>query len=233
MRTRITRISFRKTIIADGSSITTPTAFWNLDQASGSSRTDSCSSPADLSVNGTVTQVTGKINYAANAASGLNYLSNVLASKLQTGGGSYSFAGWFKLDSAGGGTIAANGGSGTGWKLTASTTAITLTNYLDFVNFSTYTKTVSLSTGTWYFLCGYYDGANMGLSIDGATFTTNASTYAASNSSNMYLTGDFASGMQGALDEFGYWVGHVLTSTEKDNLYNSGNGKTFNGSSWV
>lgn len=232
MRTRINRPFFRKTIIAGGGGTTAPTGFWNLNEASNSTRNDSCSTPANLTSFGTTTQVTGKIGFAAQSASTFNYLNNGSAAKLNTTG-SFSLAGWFKLDNAAGGAMAINGSGGSsGWKITASTTALVITTYQSLGVFTSYTKTISISTGTWYFVVGYFNGSQFGLSLDGGSFTTGAGT-ACAGSNGISLLGDGSNSLQGNLDEFGFWNGTVLTSTEKDDLYNSGNGKTFNGSAWV
>jgi len=234
MRTRPNRDLLRKTIVAGGASITTPTSFWNLNQSSGSSRTDSCSNPADLTVTGTVTQVSGKISNAASVASGSNVLVNSGNTKNSVSG-QFSFCTWFNLNNSAGGTAIANGaGFGGGWKLDISTTHIILTTLQSPSGTTSLDKSVSLSTGTWYFVVGYFNGSQFGLSLDGGSFTTGAGTAPGSVVGIELLnTNAGSNALQGAMDECGYWVGYTLTSTEKDNLYNSGTGKTFNGSSWV
>lgn len=223
----------RKTVSVAAGGTTSPTGFWNLSEASGSSRNDSCSSPVNLSITGTVTQVAGKIGNAASVASGSNYLSGS-GSKLNHGG-TFSICGWFYLDNSAGGTVATSGLSTTGWKLTASTTNLVLTTK-QMAGSTSLTLGGTYTLSTWNFFAAYYDSSVLGLSANGGSFTTGAGTAPASTNDIVFLSdADIftPNALQGRLDEFGYFVGYKLTSTEKDDLYNSGTGKTFNGSAWV
>lgn len=91
-----------------------------------------------------------------------------------------------------------------------------------------FAPTVSaMSTGTWYFLCGTYDGTTMTLYLNGASVGTSTAASGAMSTGafSLYLGNNNLSGEFNAhyVDELGIWS-RALSSTEISQLYNSGAG---------
>lgn len=237
MRTRPNKALLRNTINSS-TTITSPTAYWKFDESTGGyPAVDQVTSPSSnlLSTFGTVIGVTGKINNGASVAFGSNALQNVSAPAKMTTSGTFSGCGWVKLDNSSGGYLMKLGNTtSTGWDLSISSTLIILTTYQTGPTFTNLSDSVSISTGVWYFIAWYYDSSTLGISLNGGSFTTGAGSAPGSATATYLLNNSsHTNSLQGTGDEVSYWVGHKLTSAEVTLLYNSGNGKTFNGTSWV
>lgn len=239
MRTRPNRALLRNTISSGSNvTITNPTAYWKLNEGTGnfSITTDQVTSPSQniLTMVGTVTGPTGKIGLAANAASGSNALQNTSAPAKMTTSGTFSGCGWFNLDILSGGIFMKIGNTtSSGWDLSVAGIFISLTTYQTGPTSTSKFIFPSFSTGQWHFLAWYYDSSTLGISFDGGSFSTGSGNAPGSASATYLLNNNgYTSALQGSADEVSYWVGYKLTSAEVTALYNSGNGKTFNGSVW-
>jgi hypothetical protein len=88
-----------------------------------------------------------------------------------------------------------------------------------------------LSTGTWYFIVAWHDSVNnvIGLSVNDGTAETTAHSTGVFQSSQRFslgAVGNSNASYDGLMDEVGVW-GRVLTSSERTELYNSGNGRDY------
>lgn len=99
--------------------------------------------------------------------------------------------------------------------------------------------TFTPSTGTLYHIVATYDGTNSTLYINGSSEdTATATTSGFTNANNstyigcMENTGGLERSFDGKIDEVGIWL-EELSSTDVSDLYNSGTGKVWNGSSWA
>lgn len=89
--------------------------------------------------------------------------------------------------------------------------------------------TTVLSTGTWYFVLGYYDSTNnlIGVQVNNNTATTVSQSNGAQDSTGTFYIGQAGNGasfLDGRVDMVMIWK-RLLTSDEKTYLYNSGNGR--------
>jgi hypothetical protein len=211
-----------------------PTAYWNFDSASGN---DNCSSPCNLSTSqGTVASVTGIINTAAHFASATSGLKNSApGTKMNPGSGTWSLAGWVNLDSVTTGRNVFSTGAVTGIAIqTAGTTPIVWAGFSQQSSQSgqTVNSNVAVNSGVWVFIALTFDGSNLNISVNGGAFVSVAASAPAATSA--VAAGDSNSNsIVGAVDEWGWWKGHALTTGEVQYLYNGGAGHTFNGTSWV
>jgi len=91
-------------------------------------------------------------------------------------------------------------------------------------------NTASISTATWYFLYCYYDGTNIGLSVNNGTAATAAFSADIKDATTTFAIGaDFVAGVAS-----NFWNGRIgpvviwkrtLTAAEQTYLYNSGTGR--------
>ncbi len=81
---------------------------------------------------------------------------------------------------------------------------------------------------TWYFLVGYYDGTNIGLSVNAGTAdTTSFSGNPVDAAANFQIcTQNGGNYFKGTIDSVGFWK-RALSSSEITTLYNSGKGMTY------
>lgn len=88
----------------------------------------------------------------------------------------------------------------------------------------------ALLTGTWYFFCAYYDGVNIGISVNNGVFDTVAYSSDIFDGTSAFILGNLAFPAviphNGRLDSVGVWK-RVLTGAEITAIYNAGNGVTF------
>lgn len=88
----------------------------------------------------------------------------------------------------------------------------------------------ALSAGVWHHVVAWHDAASneIGLSVN-RTEDTAAHSAGAHDSTRLFRLGTDGSGgryADGVMDEVGFWK-RVLTTDEKDDLYNSGNGLSY------
>lgn len=203
-------------------------AWWSMDEASGT-RADSHNSN-DLTENGTggVGQGTGKISNAADLVdTDSDYLSLTSTSAFQySGTQDRSCSLWFKPDSTTGvNTLFSkwgNGGSG-------EQEYILYTNGTNLVlgirgTGAAITATGAISVGTWYHVVFTLNSSNTG-----ELFINNSSQGTASGGAQSAGTSEIRIGQNGAtnyydglIDEVS-WYSTILSSTERSDLYNSGN----------
>lgn len=94
------------------------------------------------------------------------------------------------------------------------------------VTASTYGR---IHTNVWIFIVCYYDGVNIGISVNNGAFDTSAFTGDVLDGIQRFELGEGTNGQNTqdvAIDEFGIWK-RVLTAGEITTLYNSGSGKTY------
>ena len=87
-----------------------------------------------------------------------------------------------------------------------------------------------LSTATWYFLCGRYDGVNVSVSVNAGTPVSAAYSSGIFDSTSPFVIGDLNdsgfSPFDGLIDEVSIWS-RALSDGEVTTLYNSGNGLAY------
>lgn len=215
-------------------------SYWSMDEASGT-RTDSHGSN-DLTDNNTVGSATGKINNAADFESNNNeHLSHADNADLSPTG-DCTLACWVKLETKP--SISTIMGK---WPGTGDSRALILRyqssddRFAFFVNSdgtSGGTTSVSAdnlgspSTGTWYFIVAWHDDTNntINIQVNDGTVDSTAHTVGIHDSDEPWVVGARSDGgvqeYDGLIDEFGYWK-RVLTSQERTDLYNSGDGLAY------
>ena len=209
-----------------------------MDEANGSAL-DATAGGRNLANYGNpITSSAGKINSArAFPGSGGASLVGSSASDFSPGSNSFSFSFWVKLSATAGG-----GYEGLLAKSVVAPSNVEWMVYRDSDNklrfsvssngstLTTVTWASALSTGTWYFVAGEWDGTNIKLSLNGATFqTTSFSGPIHSNAQplDIGLIGGSGNPLDGNIDEVGIWMGRALTQTEVGQLYNGGAGLPF------
>lgn len=208
--------------------------YYKMEETSGSRASEVNS--LTLTDNNTVTSNTGKVNTAAEFTRvNTEYLSSADNVNFRGGDNDYTIAFWAyttlpttvqefmgKAQS----TVA----SGIDWRL--------FNNSGVFFHVSDGTNIVSrssttLTANTWYFVFVYHDSVNnkIGFSLNNAVpsetaFTANPAHVLSSAPFRIGANGSAAATLDGRIDEVGKW-NRVLTSTERGQLYNSGNGVTY------
>ena len=219
---------------AASSLLTSLVSYWDFNETRGV-RVDKLgvNSLANVSVDPGYTS--GKLGNALTVGN-VRVLSH---SGLQFGAGSFTIAGWVKFTALSGtvGVVTKSNASGDRqfelqWNSgisrlrfgISSTSTATLVALADATNFG------ALSTGTWYFVCCWYDATagQIGIQVNATTPNTAAHTLGSYAGTQALVFGAFSESLQmsGYLDEWGLWS-RALTSTERSELYNSGNGKTY------
>jgi hypothetical protein len=107
-------------------------------------------------------------------------------------------------------------------------------NRLDYIIHSTSSEEIafsstSVTTGTWYMVTLRYDGSgNMTIWVNGNQEGTDSIANFRNDGESPFYIGRAAYStpayFDGVIDEFYYWEGYALTSSEIDDLYNSGSG---------
>jgi len=204
-------------------------AFWKLDE-SDDIRFDSI--------------VPGTGNAAQFTRANSESLSHVDNADLSTGDIDFTIACWFFLD-----TLPSVTGSMTLISKHESTTA-TQEYLLELLSsdqvrwgvretpgnggvFVTVTETTTLTTGTFNFVVAWYDSIadTVNIQLNNGTVFSTSGAAAPGDTTAVFAIGrnSFGSGvsfMNGRIDEAGFWK-RVLTSQERTDLYNSGNGNTY------
>ncbi|KAA3644794.1 MAG: hypothetical protein DWQ07_15420 [Chloroflexi bacterium] len=213
-------------------------AYWKLDESSGT-RMDAHGF-SHLSDNNSVTSGTGLLNDAAQFdKTNSEYLSRVDNDALSLGDFDFSYAFWVKLDS-----------KGTSYPIltryeTASDRSIWMgySGASDRFNFGLYNSAGngigwvyadtfgSPSVDTWYFVYIEYDAANdtVGVSINNGRLDTSSTTGTPADGTAAFKLGYGAGSSyyhDGRIDELGFWK-RLLTSDERNELYNSGSGLAY------
>lgn len=206
-------------------------SYWKLDEASGT-RVDS-KGGINLTSGLRVTQIIGEKVGNSAGFSGSPVLQSS-SSALQTGDTSFTFAGWFRINSN---YIQMPFGK---TSTTASQREYRLQYHtsrrFDFEVYrpggiSSVTSTVPLSIGVWYFVVMWHDATTniVGISVNNTATTSATGGSLQPASSAPFTLGTAVSAtydMTGRIDELGFW-NRVLTAQERTDLYNSGTGSTY------
>lgn len=223
---------------APSSLLTSLVAYWKLDEASGS-RFDSTANGSTLTDNNTVTQVVGKVAFAAQfTAANSESLSAADNAALSMGDIGFTIACWAFLDSVTARrafVLKAAGSANTSEYMlrTSGTGAAALVTFSvgNGVASGAVSSVAPLVAGQWYFLAGRYDSVNdlVRLRVDTTDLTPVSYAGGSFDSANTFTLGRWIAGgdfMDGAIDEVGIWKRH-LTDAELTTLRNGGNGVTY------
>jgi len=223
-------------------------SYWKLDEASGNAL--DAHSTNELTDQNTVGSATGKINNARDFENGANeYFSRASNAALQTGNIDFTFTGWINVESfpavasfitakreflGGGGDLNSNVEHNVALVTSAGNTFLAFGTGNGVGLFDAITSITALSLGTWYFFCAWHDATlgkiyiqvNAGTPDEFTRLTVPATT-AYDFQINMRNDGGGGNfGYDGLIDEVGFWK-RVLTSDERTDLYNAGNGRDY------
>lgn len=209
----------------------------NLTDATGRGNT--------LTNNGVATFAAGKVGNAVNLVrASTQFLSRADCADLSLSGGNLTICAWVKLATV----DAAYQSIVSKWRYGTSNSEYQLIYQGDVNMWAFYVSkdgTASAfvfgyvpgvpTAGIWYFLCAWYDGAKLYLSVnDGAADSANyvdgvydgASTFCL-GASNWSAAPAYDSYVDGMIDEVGIFKGYALTAGERSFLYNTGTGRTW------
>lgn len=180
-----------------------------------------------LTNNGSATFVAGKIGNAVSLDGATQYLSRANDAVLQTGGGTFTIAFWFKADEGWGGDSQRELiGKLDEWVIVGWAVGGNMDLLLRFSGLQeTYHAIGSLSTDWTHVVMWLENGVDFGVCHNNGTPTTGTITEYSSAVSLMGIGGGLgaASTAYGLIDEVGYWS-RVLTSDERATLYAAGAG---------
>jgi hypothetical protein len=219
-------------------------AYWPLDETGGA-RSDAFGTN-DLSDNNTVLSGTGKKSNAADfelsTSESLEIADNT---SLSTGDIDFTMAAWVNFETESAGTtqmtIMSKASSGTVEEYSLYYTGAT-TDRIRFEMFDsagtsicTTTDTTAVSTATWYFVVAWHDSAGntCNIQVNNNTATSAAETGGGNDPADTAAAFHLGARdttetafFDGLIDEVGFWK-EILSTTEKDDLYNSGNANTY------
>lgn len=219
---------------------TSLTAYWKLDEASGT-RNDSHGSN-HLTDNNTVTAATAKLGtYAAEFTPGnQEYLSLADNADLSVSDIDFAFSLWLYIYDATGtyGILSkdgSNGATGGCYELRLGDTSRRLTWLIRQSGGGDCARVTAdnfgnLSSNTWYHVVVWHDAVNnvAGISING-TANTVSTTGTPFDNGGIFALGAHSYLSQyynGRIDEVGFWK-RMLTSQERSDLYNGGAGLAY------
>jgi hypothetical protein len=211
-------------------------AFWKLDEATGTQRNDS-RGENHLTDNGTISQITGKVGFAAGGTTGGHYLELLDNADMSLGTDTaMTLAGWVRFTSVSGtrsiiGKGGQTGGSATDYPYRLELAPVTQFRFHVSNNVSVQSVFASsfgtVPNTTWIFVAAWHDPNANTVNIQVNNGAVDSGAYSAGTYDD---TGPFRmfrvlnqSGMEGALDAWGFWK-RVLTSGERTLLYNNGDG---------
>lgn len=210
-----------------------PASYWALGEASGNAREDTAGA-LDLSESGATASAAGKIGDAV-VFDGTTHLLNATLAPA----GNFSFAGWFNTDAIGANQTVLSrwnetGGNRSFWLLLNDAGGL----YFFVSSDGSATEVVfnanGLTANAWHFFAVTYDGAALKMYVDADPVEQTAyagGTYAAAGN---FLVGNGdnpSAPFTGLVDELAYFTA-ALTAANVAFLYNSGAGRTWNGSAW-
>lgn len=205
-------------------------SYWKLDEASGNAL-DAHGSNELTETSGTIGAATGKITGARDFEAGdTEYFTIASNSSLQTGDIDWTFSAWINLESDVTGCIAGKGvGLEAGnyeWELIR----VGGGNYRLYMGGTFRVAATLADVGSWIHVLVWHDATNnvVGISLNGSETTESYSGGETADSSNFSIGAENAPSryFDGLICECGFWK-RVLTSTERDDLYNSGNGLSY------
>lgn len=212
--------------------------FWKLDEANGA-RIDSVGNN-NLTDVGSVASTTGRVGNAASFDGTNRYLSAPDSSSLSTGDIDFTIAAWIYINAL---PTTSFQDYVAKWDAASNNREYLLLYYYTAQKFSFVVSRDGINTGTavmasspkppqigvWYFIVAWHDSVNNTLNIQVNNGTPNTLSYSSGvfNSNAPLTIGKRYSGptayMNGKIDAVGFWK-RVLTSSERTELYNSGNG---------
>lgn len=213
-------------------------AYWKLDEASGSARLDFWGNNILIGTGTSIGQHQSKMDYAVSLNSGnAQYLSVADNSSNSTGGeGQFAYAGWFYWTGSGQDCVYTKNDSGTDDVTDGCIGRVTANRFTcASMNTQSITWNQDLNTNTWYFFVCNYDMANntISVSINNGVLQSNTNATVAQTDGNGPLQIGANNGasapssfFDGYIDELGFWKGKTLSSQERTDLYNSGNSQT-------
>ena len=237
-----TNLSTNKDLVIDTTApitlptISSPSAYWKLEEASGT-RADELGI-STITDNGSVTRATGKIGYAAQFNGTSQSLSHADSATLSTGDTDFTIGAWVNLSSKSGYRVI----------VAKYDTSINQREYLLYYDSITdrFKFTVSsngtdraLTTvlannlgspalNTWYYVVAWHDATanTINIQINNGAVNSASHTTGVLDSTSGFRIGANSEGFQyfsGKIDSVGIWK-KVLTVIERAALYNSGIG---------
>lgn len=208
-------------------------SFWELGEASGTTRNDSHGTNHLSDHNGVVLNS----GAAVFTASSEQYLDHVDNTGLSVSDIDFTLAGWvlFTGSTAGSAYILGQWDDGTNRSSILNLdTGVIYYNISDNGTTNNYATGPAVSVDTWYFfVCGHDAGNNqIFLQINNGTNNTTSWTTGAFDSGAPFAFGaGFAAGVpykffNGRLDQVGFWK-RMLTTDERTWLYNAGAGRSY------
>lgn len=210
-------------------------SYWQMGNANDSHGTN------HLTNNNSVSFTTGKVGNAGDFENGSNhYLSIASNNSLRTGDIDFTLTCWVRMESKSqaGGIVGKGAAIGTTtleylveYVLTSDCFRFLISDGSSLVVREA-TTLGSPSTATWYFIVSWHDSVNNTLNIqvnDGNVDSTAHSTGVALDTEPFEIGRASATSVRdfdGLIDEVGFWK-RVLTSDERTDLYNSGNGRNY------
>lgn len=218
---------------------TTLTAYWKMDEASGT-RADSGSGSQTLTDNNTVASAAGKISNAGDFEVGnTEYLSHADSATLSLGADTdFTISAWVNLESKATymGIVAKGDGSGNGdeYNLFYDTS---VDRFKLIVGNGAANQPVTANTlgspalATWYHIVAWHDSTankiyisvNDQVTPDEAAWAGNTQDTGSVFQIGAYPGPNFY--WDGLIDEVGFWK-RALTASERTELYGAGSGKT-------
>lgn len=217
-------------------------AYWKLNEVFGS-RADSLG-VVNLTSNNGVPQAIGKVSTAADfTTSSAQFLSSN-SSVMQVGNSSFTFAGWFYLDSSTTTQMIFGKDGGAAGQREYRLRYNGATWHADFAVFRpgdvqvTVTDNVigSLSGSYWNFVVVWYDATagtlNISINNNSPASVSVGGPLQTTTNGSLFTVGSrqfpgSQSYLDGRVDELGFWK-RVLTAQERSDLYNSNAGNTYN-----
>ena len=209
-----------------------------MDEASGDA-IDSSGNGRNLTDTNTVGSGTGKVAATARdfELTNAEYFTRADEAAFEVGTQSYTACGWINLESTPASTriimskydISAN----LGWRLYTDAGNNFAVRMKDAVEINTVTHSTVLSNGTWYFVAGGWDAAqtkawasiNAGTREHGSAGTMNLADATYSFRIGREVNGSAGTYWDGLLEQWGLWIGRLLTDAELAYIYNAGVGR--------
>lgn len=209
-------------------------ALWELEEASGT-RVDAHGSN-DLTDNNTVGQGTGKVGNCADLELSNNESLSIADNpSLSCGDIDFTAAAWVNFESAGTMHVMGKWETAAGqaeWRCLslASNFTFRIASAPGAENAVSATS-VTISTGTWYFVVVWHDSVanTMNIQVNNGTVHSQAHSAGVQDSTASFRIGMNDAGLNvldGLIDQVGFWK-RVLTSDERTELYNSGDGLAY------
>lgn len=216
-------------------------AYWSLDEASGNA-IDAHGSNDLAEASGSIGATTGKVSGARDfEKDDTEYFEIADNADLSTGNIDFTFGGWARFESApasGDGRCLWSKGEGdieyfVEWRNFSSENRFKfwVTPNGSSLNGVTANSLGAPSIDTWYFVVAWHDSAGDTINIQVNNGTVDSQAYDAGvvDGTSKFMLGSLLGSVffhDGLLDELGFWK-RVLTSDERTELYNGGDGRDY------